>query len=280
MFLATDISKPMQRQREVAISFLIASAMFSVGCTQTSPKTVVLKAPESAAVISEDAAETVVQNQLSSRTDEFVGKTVSLRGEVRAVIEGSSFLLEDERLLGGDDILVINGGEPIALLDGDESDLQVIGIVQQLVLVDLEKDYGIKLDPDLYAEYENRPAIVAQTVVLTPGPGELTRDPEKYYNQRIAVSGEVDDMLSSTVFTLDEEQFFGGEDLLVIGQMANTQVKEDEEVIVTGVLRPYVKAEFEQEYTLNWDDSVQAEIDAEYTDKPVFVAEDLYRPTL
>ena len=271
------ITPPLQRMAMGLL--LIATTLIGVSCAKTSTQTIASEVSESVAIASADEAEVVVQDQLSGRADGFIGKTISLRGEVRATIGDTSFLIEDERLFGGADILIINIGEPITILDGDESDVQVIGIVRQLVLADLERDYGIKLDPELYGEYENRPIIIAQIVVLAPGPGELTSSPEKYYDQRIAVTGEVDDILSSNIFTLDEEQFFGGEDLLVIYPNAMAQAEDDQEVIVTGVLRRYGKEAFERDYALDWSDSVQAKIDAEYADKPILIADDIHRLT-
>lgn len=258
---------------------LIATSLIGISCAEQSTQTIASEASEPAAIAPAEETEVVFHDQLSGRADGLIGKTISLRGEVRAIIEDTSFVMEDERLVGGEDILIINVGEPITLLDGDESDVQVTGIVRQLVLADLESDYGIELDAERYAEYENRPTIIAQTVMLAPGPGEITSSPEKYYNQRVAVAGEVDDVLSSNIFTLDEEQFFGGEDLLVIAPEAAGQAQDDQEVIVTGVLRLYAKEAFERDYALDWSDSVQAEMDAEYADQPILIADDIRLPT-
>ncbi|MEO0456785.1 MAG: hypothetical protein AAF152_09400 [Cyanobacteria bacterium P01_A01_bin.114] len=223
----------------------------------------------------EPSAGQVTQEALSSDTESLIGETVAIRGEVREMIEGISFVLEDEQVFGGEDILVINQGEPIALLDGDESDLRVIGTVQRLGVADFAKEYGLTLDPELYAKYEARPAILAQSVLLAPSPDELTREPEKYYNRRLAVVGEVEEILSPTTFVLDEEQMLGGEDLLVIGQAPMSPLEADADVVVTGILRPYISAEFEREYDLDWDLSVKSVIEAEYTEKPVFVADEV-----
>ncbi|MEO1341809.1 MAG: hypothetical protein AAFV28_11865 [Cyanobacteria bacterium J06635_13] len=41
-------------------------------------------------------------------------------------------------------------------------------------------------------------------------------------------------------------------------------------------MRPFVKAEFEQDYDLTWDLDVEREIEAEYTEKPVLVVDSIY----
>lgn len=80
-------------------------------------------------------------------------------------------------------------------------------------------------------------------------------------------------MLSSTVFTLDEEQFFGREDLLVISQATAVQIEEDQEVVVTGLLHPYAKSAFEREYDFDWDLSVQEKKDFSIIYSPGMMSE-------
>ncbi|MBE9098293.1 hypothetical protein [Vacuolonema iberomarrocanum] len=249
-------------------------ALIGSACVETST-------PSAQPSGSAETPQTTTHEVISDSIESFIGETVSVQGEVRERIDDASFLLEDERpFFGGEDIIVISVGEPITLLNGDESDLYVTGEVRQLAIADFAREYGLQLNPDLYAEYENLPVIIAQSIIPLLSPGELTRDPERYYNQQVMVSGEVDDRVSSTVFTLDEEQVFGGEDLLVIRQQTTIAIAEDEDVVVTGVLRPYVEAEFERDYDLNWDLSTQETLEAEYREKPVFVADDIQRSDL
>ena len=225
----------------------------------------------------EEAAENVTTEELVGGAEGMIGQTVSLRAEVEEVVDDASFLLEDDQLFSGEDVLVINAsGEPFVLTEGDETEVQVTGEVQQLVITEFETEYGLDLDPTLYADYEDRPVVIAESIALSPDPGDLTTNPENYYNQRIAVAGEVEDKISPTTFTLDEEQLFGSEDLLVVTQGMTPQTQDGEKVTVTGVLRPYVKADFETDYDLDWDLTVQEQIEAEYTEKPVFVADNVY----
>lgn len=186
-------------------------------------------------------------------------------------------MLEDDQLFGGEDVLVINAsGEPFVLVEGDDTEVQVTGEVQQLIIADFETKYGLDLDPTLYADYEDRPVVVAQSIALSPDPGDITSNPEAYYNKRISVAGEIEDKLDGNTFTLDEEELFGADDLLVISNVASPQAQDGEKVTVTGVLRPYVKADFDTDYDLTWDLDVQKQVEAEYTEKPVFVADEVY----
>jgi len=260
--------KSIGRHRKVATSLLLATSMTVVSaCSEMPAET----------TIPEEAAENVTTEELSSGAEGLIGETVSIRAEIEDTVGKSAFLLEDNRLFGGEDVLVINSsGEPFALIDGDDTEVQVTGEVQQLVIAELETSYGLDLDPELYADYEDRPVVVAQSIALSPDPGDITSNPDMYYNKRIAVAGEVEDKLSPTTFTLDEETLFGGDDLLVISDMATPETQDGEEVTVTGILRPYIAAEFETDYDLDWDLSVQEQIEAEYTEMPVFIADEVY----
>ncbi|MFE4105792.1 hypothetical protein [Almyronema epifaneia] len=224
--------------------------------------------------------ENVTTEEVTGNVDGYIGQTVSVRGEVEETVDETSFLLDEDNLFGGEDILVINAsGEPFVFSD-EYDDVQVTGEVQEFVLADFETAYGLTLDPNLYGTYENQPAIVAQSIALSPDPGELADDPEGFYGQRLAVEGEVEEIWADGTFRLDEEQFFGGQGLLVInqsdmaGDMANVQQGED--VAVTGTLRPFVAADFERDYDLTWDLEVREQLEAEYENRPVFVAEEVY----
>ena len=48
---------------------------------------------------------------------------------------------------------------------------------------------NLTLDPNLFVDYEDKPVIVivAQSIALSPDPGNITANPDVYYNKRIAV---------------------------------------------------------------------------------------------
>lgn len=205
-----------------------------------------------------------------------IGEAVTVRGEVESVESGISFVLQEEGFLEGDEVLVINLGEEVVLEGAEDLKLQVTGEIGQLVLADIEKDYGLTLDPDLYVEYESQPVILATNLVLSPDIEDVSEDPENYYNLEIALQGEVDEIRNDYAFTLAEDELFEGDDLLIINATGEPLPQEDENVVVTGVVRPFIKAEFETDYDLTWDLDVQEEIEAEYTEKPVLVVDSIY----
>ena len=223
----------------------------------------------------------VSSEELTEETANYIGQTVTVRGEVENIVSDIAFLMADDEYFGREGILVINaGGEDFLVPDVGDTQVQVTGEVETFVMSTAADAYGLTLSPELYEDYENKPVVIAQSMALSPDPGEITAEPEKYYNQRIAVKGEIEEVLESGLFTLEDEELFGGEDLLVIPNGVPASTQDGEIVAVTGVLRPYVKADFERDYDLQWDLSVEENVEAEYSQKPVFVADEVYPSAL
>lgn len=223
------------------------------------------------------STENVTTQEVANNTAQLAGKIVTVRSEPKGKVGPTSFTVSDEKFFGSEPILVVNAsGEPFTLPADDDIEVQVTGVVRNLVLADIESEYNLKLDKQYYVDYENKPAIVAQSIALSPDPGDITKNPEKYYNKRLAVTDEVEDIQNAKTFTLDEDKLFGATDLLVFNPKPKVTVKDDEVVAVTGILRPFVVAEFEREYDLGWDLKLKEKLEAEYSTKPVFVADTVY----
>lgn len=215
--------------------------------------------------------------EISESEDTFVGEEVTVRGEVTAVEPGVSFVMQEEGFLEGDRVLVINtSDELLPIPEEDDLSIQVTGEIGTLILADVERDYQLDLDPELYVEYENQPVIFAETMVLSPDIEDVAEEPDSYYLQEIALEGEVDEVMSDYTFTLKEDQLIDDDRLLMINATGEPLPSEDEKIVVTGVVRPYIQAEFERDYDLTWDLGIQEEIEAEYTEKPVFVIDSIY----
>lgn len=216
-------------------------------------------------------------DEVTDGEDVVIGEEVTVRGEVEEVEPGVSFVLEEEGFLEGDEVLVINvSGDIVPVVPSEDLELQVTGEVGNLVLADIERDYGLVLDPELYVDYENQPVILAQSMVLSPDLEDIAEDPEFYYLQTLAVEGEVDEVRNAYTFTLKEEQLIGGDELLMINASGTPIPETDETVVVTGTVRPYVRAEFDRDYDLTWDLDIEEEVEAEYSEQPVFVVDAIY----
>lgn len=220
----------------------------------------------------------VTTEEVADKTNALLGKPVTVRSEVERKVGAHSFTIGDDKLFGSEKILVINAsGAPTVL--PDDINLQVTGTVAKLVVADIERDYKLNLEPELEAEFRDKPVIIAQSIALAPEPGEVTKNPSAFYGKVIAVKGEVEDIVSPTAFRLDEDGLDGvidNKDLLVLNTAPGQTVTDNQKVVVTGVLRPFVLADFERDYDLNWDLTVQRKLEAEYTQKPALVTKSVF----
>ena len=224
-----------------------------------------------------EEAENVTTEEVAEDTEALIGQTVTIRSDALEVIEPASFTVGDDEFFGGEEILVINASGEIFELPEDDTEVQITGEVAEFVLADIESEYDLGLDPDLYVDYEGQPVIIAQSLAPAPEPGEIAENPDRYYGQILAVTGEIEAVYSENTFTLDEDELFGGEDLLVVvTNPTEAPIEDGETVAVTGELRPFVVSEFETDYDLTWDLDIQEEIEAEYSERPVLVVDRVY----
>lgn len=209
---------------------------------------------------------------------EALGEEVTVRGQVEDEVEpGRTFTLDAEGFLEGEEVLVLNvSGEMLPEMPEEQLELQVTGEVGSFVYADVNSLYDFDLDPDLYVDYEGKPVIFADTITLSPGIGDISERPENFYGKEVAVVGEVGEMWNANTFILNEEQLIGGEDVLVINLTGEQIPAEEQEVVVTGMVRPFVAAELEREYDLDWDLDVQQELEAEYSQRPAIVVDSIY----
>ncbi|EAZ91523.1 hypothetical protein [Crocosphaera chwakensis] len=231
-------------------------------------------------VTTEDLATDDLEGATGAGGEEIlVGQEVTIRAPVKEEISDQAFVVQAE---DGTDVLVINSPGQPATLPGDDTPIQVTGEVVEFVIADVEVDYGLELDNDLFVDYETEPAIVAESIALAPTPEQLAEgDAQPFYDQVIAVEGDVGSILSSNTFALYEEGWIDDRGLLVIGvdralDAENTALQEGETVTVTGRLRDFDLAVLEQEYNLGLDEEEAAEFEARYTDRPVIVAEEVF----
>ncbi|MDJ0635082.1 MAG: hypothetical protein QNJ34_17965, partial [Xenococcaceae cyanobacterium MO_188.B29] len=145
-----------------------------------------------------------------------LGEEVTVRGEVTEVEPGMSFILQEEGLFEGDEVLVINVSQQMLPEQQDNLELQVTGEKGMLVVADVEQEYGLELNPEFYVDYENKPVIFASSMVLSPEIEDVAENPDRYYTQEIAVKGEVKNINSDYAFILREDKLFSDDNLLIV----------------------------------------------------------------
>lgn len=219
---------------------------------------------------------TTIEDLEEDATDA-LGEQVTVRGEVNEVEPGVSFQISEEGFLEGSEVLVVNvSGEPLPMMPDEDLELQVTGELGEFVYADVDSLYDLDLDPDLYVDYEDRPVIFAQSLALSPGIEDISERPDNFYSKEVALEGEVGEIKSDSAFTLSEDELIGDNEMLMVNVTGEPIPEQGQKVVVTGMVRPFVAAEFERDYDLTWDLDVQEEIEAEYSQKPVLVVDSMY----
>ncbi|MEB3278404.1 MAG: hypothetical protein VKK42_05710 [Lyngbya sp.] len=104
---------------------------------------------------------------------------------------------------------------------------------------------------------------------------EIKEDTEEFIGETVTISGEVENVVSLNSFVLqDEDNLFDEEQVLVISVDNQTEpIVEGENVQVTGEVRRFNITELDRDYDLTWDLDLQRELEAEFRDKTVIVAD-------
>lgn len=271
------------RRNTLATIFL---GLFVTACSLNEPRVV-----EPAADVTEETEEPIAQveeapitedeenvtvDEVNNNLEELIGETITVRSEIATTEDPNSFLLTDDDLFSGEDVLVINAsGHSFLLPAAGDVEVQVTGEVRRFVRDEVD-NLGLPIVPEDYSAYEQQPVIFASSITLSPDPDDLVENPTEFYGETLAVGGEVSGVVDANTFTLSEPGLFEGARLLVLDADPDQVLEPGEAVVVTGELRPFVVSELERDYDLTWDLDVQRELEAEYQEKPVFVAREVY----
>lgn len=106
----------------------------------------------------------------------------------------------------------------------------------------------------------------------TASVGEISEHPERFINQKVKVTGEVEKIFNAHTFSLDEDRVFStGVDVLVLSKRPNV-VKDNQRATVTGVVRRFVRAELQKEIV---DFDLRPEWLVDFESRPVIIATDV-----
>ena len=135
----------------------------------------------------EEGRTNVTIEKITGNIEEYEGQMVTVRSEVEEELGESGFVLQTDDFFGGEPFLLLNASAEPVIRPNDEIAVQGTGIVREFILADIERDYGIDLEDELYVDYENVPAVIAESVALAPTPEELAENPSAFYDQVIAI---------------------------------------------------------------------------------------------
>lgn len=212
--------------------------------------------------------------------ENLIGQSVTVRSMIEESVDGTGFTL----MTDGGPVLVINAtGIPFETPSesiGESIPVQITGEVTEFVVTDVESEYGLDLDENVLADYEQQPAIIANSLALAPTPEELALNPEAFTNQVIAIEGDVRDIVSDGTITLFEEGWIDDYGVLVVGvdsslKSEDVAVQEGETLVVTGTTQPFDADALQQKYDLGLSPDQLEEFTQGYN-RPVLVAEEIY----
>ncbi|PSR15936.1 hypothetical protein C8255_20460 [filamentous cyanobacterium CCP3] len=208
--------------------------------------------------------------------DAAVGELVTIRSGIAETIDDNSFVMESNN---GDPILIINSAGAAFTPPEEDIPIQVTGQLEIFDVASIDQ-YGVDgLDSALYEEYDQQPVIVAQSIALAPRPQDLREAPDNYFDETIAVEGDLRPLEGAdNGFALFEEGWNDDIGVLVVGvsdAVDTASLEEGENVVVTGQARPADAAAL-QEAGFGWSDDQIQEFLSRYEDRPVIIVEEAY----
>lgn len=218
----------------------------------------------------------VTPEEITEQTKKLIGKTVTVRGAVEEIKSESVFALADELYFGGQQVLVIDrSGKLLPALPEDGSEVQVTGRVDRVITSNSVENQDLDLSPDVVTLYKDRPAIIAESIILSPNASEVTENPQNYYNRPVVVKGKVEEILADNTFTLSEYNLKGGKDLLVLSVASQPTPQINTEIFARGRVRPLNVAELERDYNLNLNSALTERLESEYSQQAVLIIDNI-----
>lgn len=116
-------------------------------------------------VVSGQAPEAVGLDDLTGNLDDYIGRPVTIDGEVKDVIEPRVFVLGEGGIagVGGAELLVMSVGTPSITIE-DGAELRVTGRVGRFDLEAFELAVGGQLDDTAYADWDDEAVLVLESV--------------------------------------------------------------------------------------------------------------------
>ncbi|MBF2005210.1 MAG: hypothetical protein IGS49_07000 [Chlorogloeopsis fritschii C42_A2020_084] len=266
----------------IALAAIVLPACAPNQQQATTPQSPAAEAPDTSKPVAEK--ENVTAPDVSQKTDELIGKLVTVRSQPINRLNDKVFTITDREVFSGERIVVVNNtGQTVNWPIPQDSRLQVTGTVTKFDPNAIQQEYGLNLGQDSYREYEGRPAIIARSIALAPVPGEISEQPQKYYNKVIAVPAEVERIYSPSAFALEDDTLLGDNPLLVLVTdqiKEKAPIKQGERIVATGTLRPFVVTELERDYNFGWNQQLRGQLEKEYNTRPVLIVEGIYPSAL
>jgi hypothetical protein len=110
-------------------------------------------------------------DELEDKPESYLGKTVTVEGEVDRVLGPHLFTIDERNWADAERELPVVVPEPFAAIVRSDAPVVVTGVVQKVPIAKIRQDWDIlSSDPKIKAEIETRPVLVAKEVTAA-GPG-------------------------------------------------------------------------------------------------------------
>ncbi|MEL6165986.1 MAG: hypothetical protein AAFR37_20335 [Cyanobacteria bacterium J06628_3] len=135
-------------------------------------------------------------SEISREKEDLIGKIVTIRSKNIEKLGATSFAVRKRRfLIQSQPVVIINAsGKIFELPNNKDTEVQVTGTVRQLNIPKLEKEFNLNLQDKVYQDFRDGTAIVAQHIALAPEVNDIADKPEKYYERRLALTGEIENI--------------------------------------------------------------------------------------
>lgn len=104
---------------------------------------------------------------------------------------------------------------------------------------------------------------------------EVIDETDQLIGRTVTVTGYVDEVLAPDAYLLEDQNTVFGEDMVLVITVNEPpqEIVADQTVQITGEVRQFIVAEFEEDYELTWDLDFKRQIEAEYEGRPVIFAQ-------
>ncbi|MBO3463893.1 hypothetical protein G7B40_024520 [Aetokthonos hydrillicola Thurmond2011] len=104
---------------------------------------------------------------------------------------------------------------------------------------------------------DSKTSVVTQT-------SQIVNNTDKFIGKTVTIRSVPIDKIGTSSFTVAP---------------STVTIHEGETVVVYGEVRPFVVTTIDRDYHLTWDLNVRKQLEKEYTNKPVLIAETIYPST-
>ena len=152
----------MRRKWESAVGVLAMAGAVSVAAAQQ-------PARSQGPIKSDKPAPMVKLDDLEDKPENFVGKTVTVEGEVDKFLGPHLFTIDERGWADPARELPVSVPAPFIVALKEDMLIRVTGTVEKIPIDRLEKEVGAIADPKLREEIASRPVLVATEVAERPG---------------------------------------------------------------------------------------------------------------